>query len=542
MKTDKYQLRLKGLGADRLTYESTWQDVAQYQCPERGCFQSKGDKPNDGNKSFSLIIDDSATQAGAVLVSGIRGGLSSPSSPWLRLSLADTGFMSWAANRKTGQTMNWLQSVQKGIYRVLAQSNFYSAIYNVYAEQAFFGTGPIFIEESPATMVRFRSLTAGEYYMARNADGIVDTLYRSYWMTGEQVTTKWPGKGSNDIKSDAGKESWFKITHCVQPNKAHKPDNLDSFPFESIYYETNTDEILKKGGFFEFPCPAPVWERIGSNVYGSSYPGRRQLGNVKMLQTLHSKNLRAIDKQVDPPTKSTSAFSGSVDHRPGGNTPGLNEKDSLTALYQVQYDNSGVISTIRDTREQIKLGFHNDLFILLLGDRATAQEVVEKKEEKLIQLGPVIENQFTDGLDPILHRVFGIMQRNGAVPPIPMEMADVEGTDIKIEYISLLAQAQKLAGVQSIDRALGLVGGMVTMFPEATDNIDPDATIREYYEMVGVPPRMLRPLDEVANIREGRRQAQEENAALMREQAAAGMAKDLSQTDTEGKNALTDMA
>jgi hypothetical protein len=117
---------------------------------------------------------------------------------------------------------------------------------------------------------------------------------------------------------------------------------------------------------------------------------------------------------------------------------------------------------------------------------------------------------------------------------------ELEGQDLKVEFVSMLAQAQRAVGLGGIDRLLGTVGGIAQLKPEVLDKLDTDQMVDAYSEMLGVDPDLIVADENVAMIRQERAQqmaAQQQAAAAP---AMADTAKTMSDTDTEGKNALTD--
>lgn len=169
----------------------------------------------------------------------------------------------------------------------------------------------------------------------------------------------------------------------------------------------------------------------------------------------------------------------------------------------------------------------------------TAREIDERHEEKLLMLGPVLERQNEDLLDPLIDRTFAIMSRRGLLPPPPQ---DIQGSDLKVEYVSIMAQAQKMIATASIERFLGFVGNVSAAYPQAMDKVDIDQTIDEYGDMIGVPPKIVRSDDTVQTIREGRRQAAEQQQRMQQMQQLAQGAKLLSETDTNTPNLLTQIS
>ena len=154
-------------------------------------------------------------------------------------------------------------------------------------------------------------------------------------------------------------------------------------------------------------------------------------------------------------------------------------------------------------------------------------------------LGPYMERLNNELLNPLIDRTFSIMSERGLIPPPPEEL---QGQDLKVEYISMMAQAQKLIGIQSLERLVGFVGNVAGVSPSVLDKLDIDQCVDEYADMVGAPPRAVRSDDEVEVIRQQRAQA--EQAAKLAEMAqplqqAAQGAKLLSETDVTDVSALT---
>ena len=182
----------------------------------------------------------------------------------------------------------------------------------------------------------------------------------------------------------------------------------------------------------------------------------------------------------------------------------------------------------------------------------TAYEIATRKEEKMLMLGPVLERQNDDLLDPCVDQVFhlmveqsiprwmGLLPGNPLLPPPPKEMG---GLDLRIEYTSILAQAQRAVEGSAIERAIGFAGTVanIKQDPSSLDLLDTDNALREYFKVTAVPPALIRSDDAVQAIREQRAQAQQQ--AEMQQQLGSAIegVKVLSQADTGGNNALTQL-
>jgi hypothetical protein len=193
----------------------------------------------------------------------------------------------------------------------------------------------------------------------------------------------------------------------------------------------------------------------------------------------------------------------------------------------------------QETATRVKKCFYEDLFLMLANSdrrQITAREIDERHEEKLLMLGPVLERQNEDLLNPLIDRTFAIMLRRGMIPQAPQEIA---GQDLKIEYVSIMAQAQKLIATSGIERFVGFAGNLAGAKPDILDKVDLDQVIDEYGDMLGVPSKIVRSDEDVAKIRMMRAKAQAQQQQLDQMQQAAQGAKLLSETDTRGENALT---
>jgi len=296
-----------------------------------------------------------------------------------------------------------------------------------------------------------------------------------------------------------------------------------------------------------FPVVAPRWEVAGADVYGTDCPGFTALGDVRQLQTEQKRKAQAIEKMVNPPmTGPTSLKNARASILPGDITF-TDEREGQKGFrpaHEIDPRIREITEDIRDIRNNISRAFFEDLFLMLAqSDRReiTAREIDERHEEKLLALGPVLEQLNQDALDPIIDLAFDMHLKQGRIPPPPEEL---EGQELKVEYISVMAQAQKLVGIGGLERFAGFASQMVQASgnPAVADKINYDELIDEHGISVGVPPHVIRSAEEVAEIREQRAAEQQKQQALAAAESASKTAKNLGEADMEGNNALTQMA
>lgn len=277
----------------------------------------------------------------------------------------------------------------------------------------------------------------------------------------------------------------------------------------------------------------PRWTISGADVYGRG-PGWFILPDVKTLQEVARQDLRALHKAIDPPLIMPDGYKGRVNLRPGGLTFVQGDAQGARPFYQVRPDIQAVLMKTQDLRMQIKGGLFNDLF-LMLEERPdmTATEVMERKAEKMLMMGPIVERHQHELLDPLIDRTIGLLTRAGAMPPPPQEMLQYfpQGVaDIKIEYISTLAQAQRQAEVERIRGIAADVGNLIQLDEKARDKLDVDEAIDQLAEMRGAPVNVIRTTEQANEMREERarvaQQQQEQQAQMALLQAGGQVARD----------------
>ena len=170
----------------------------------------------------------------------------------------------------------------------------------------------------------------------------------------------------------------------------------------------------------------------------------------------------------------------------------------------------------------------------------TAQEVMARNQEKLQQLGPVVERLQYEFLNRILERVYNILDRSGVFPDIPEELQDIVGEEFRIEYISPLAQAQKMSGLTSIEQGIGFIGQAAQFDQTVLDKVNLTEAVANYLAQVGVPAAMIRSDEEVQEIQKQRQEAQAAAEAQAQQQAAIAQAPDLAAAAKNATEAAND--
>jgi hypothetical protein len=219
----------------------------------------------------------------------------------------------------------------------------------------------------------------------------------------------------------------------------------------------------------------------------------------------------------------------------------MSGQQGFVPAYQVDPRLQELEDSQREVRARIQRVCFEDLFLMLSqSDRReiTAREVEERHEEKLLALGPVLEQLNQDLLDPLIDRTFEIMVRQGMIPEAPDEL---QGIPLRVQYVSIMAQAQKLIGVSGLERFSAWADAKAAVDPSILDKVDGDRLAEEMGEGLSVPAGIVRDQAEVEAVREQRAQAQAAQQQIASAEQASKAAKNLSETKTGGDSALADV-
>ena len=581
-KRQQYEILRGQLEIERATFLTHWRELGDYILPRRPRFTIT--EVNRGERKNQKIIDSTATLSVRTLRSGMMGGVTSPARPWFKLSVADPDIADIPSVK------HWLHTVTKRMATIFLKSNLYNTLPIIYGDLGCFGTAAMIVEEDfTGDVIRTYPFPIGSYMVANNDRLKVDVFFREFRLTIRQLIEKFGDRENNDGKInwnnfstyvkdlwDKGQyESWIDVCHVIQPNPEFDGRKLESKykKYLSCYYERgisgqnnrnymngpNDDTYLSEKGYDLFPILCPRWEITGEDVYGTDCPGMTALGDIKQLQLGERRAAQAIEKMIKPAmTGPTSMMNRTASILPGDITyvDVRDGQQGFKPAHELRDPHLQALEAKQDqVRMRIRKAFFEDLFLMLANDQRaeppTAREIEERHEEKLLALGPVLEQLNQDQLDPLIDLTFDIMLRKsldangnfmeGAIVPEPPR--ELQGLDLKVEYVSIMAQAQKMLGIAGVERFTNFATNIVNMTksPEVLDAIDMDYLLSTYADMTSVPPKILKTPEQVAAIRDQRAQQQQAAQAAEMAQQGAGAAKDLAAADTEGPNALTDM-
>jgi len=528
------ETRLSGMKSIRQDYEDEVRNIARFAQPSRSRFLAT-EKNKGGRRRLAnnRLLDPHGILAARTLTNGMTSGLSSASTPWFTLAVADELM-------EAEGVRDWLSDVQTRMYSFLAATNFYSAAKTGYGETGLFGTEATVMVEHPRFGAVCHSLTFGEYWIALSDAMRPDTLYRLCPMTVRQAVMSFGDAVQPWIRSAYDRSDYEKDVEVYQ---AIEPDPGGRFNYRSVYWDASDgrDVVLRTRGYTEQPFWAPRWDVAGGDVYGTA-PGMEALPALRELQLQTKRRNEAIDLMVHPEkiVPPQVRLTGQPRSIVTGN--GV-QRENIVVPYEMPYQAVEAIrQEIEKCKEQIDALFYADLFNAITNMRGiqprNMEEIAKRNEEKLTQLGPVIERVSTEKLMVVIDRTFSLMERGRLLPPAPPALRE---TDLKVEFVSILTQMQRLVGIGQIERSVSFVGNLAAAFPEAVDKINIDETIDEYAQRAGTPSKIIRSTAEAGKIRQAR-QAEIQQRKMLETvpavQQGADAARLLSETDVGGEPLL----
>ena len=539
---DKLFTRWGQLKTERATWWAHWQEISTYLLPRSGRFYvTDRDK---GWRRHNAIYDNTGTRALRVLGAGMMAGATSPARPWFRLGTADPELNSYQPVKV------WLADVTTRMQMVFARSNTYRTLHQMYEELGAFGTASSIVLPDYQNVIHHYPVTVGEFAIAQDYQGKVCTIYREFEKTVGEIVKEYGYKNcSTTVRNmyDRGSlDAWIRLIQAIEPRAdrdIRKKDALN-MAWGSYTFEVggNPQQFLRESGYKDFPALVPRWATAGGDIYGNS-PGMEVLGDVKQLQHEQLRKAQVIDYQTKPPLQvPTSMKNRDVESLPGGISFYDGQTAGIKTAFEVNLDLNHLLMDIQDVRERIRGGFYADLFLMLANatdTRMTATEVAERHEEKLLMLGPVMERLHNELLDPLIDMTFQRMLEAGVIPPPPQEL---QGMELSVEFVSMLAQAQRAIGTNSVDRYVANLGAVASFKPEVLDKFDADKWADSYADMLGVDPNLIVGTDQVAVVRQARAKMEAQRAQMEQVKQMSEVGRNLGTVQTgDGTNAGMDI-
>jgi hypothetical protein len=542
------------LAAEKIWRLNWWRncgEIARFALPRRYHAFLTENNYNRGLRQDGAILNNTATLDGETCAGGIMSVCTDPDSDWLQLG---PGIPNLELD-KAGQS--FYEDLTERLRFIQDETNFYESMSQSYEDGVFFGTGVAIDYEDASDIFVGRNPCFGEYCLASAANGSTQALYVEERRTVEQIVTMF----GYDNCSEAIRNAWnlkggaleqeFVVGCAIEPNFAvggdDEPGQLPGyFTWREVYWLVgkSTDAPLSIAGFHEKPWSAWQWHRVSNDPYGRG-PGWTGLGDTIELQIKAARQAELVEKIVRPPM----AAPVSLKNEPHSIKPdqityydATTGKPQFTPVFMPDPQALGAITaSIQDTQERLHRTYHADLFRLIeevsLNTKrdVSATEIDALREERLMQLGPVIGRVYRYGIRPRIKRQLAIMYRRGLWPKVPQSLQRVP---LQIDFISMLTRARRSSSIVSITRVFQFQQSISAEFAASQDVLDADEAVREVQNLGGASSKIIRAPAEVRKLRAQRQQQMAAQQQAQVAMAAVQGAKTLSDTNLGSNNAL----
>jgi len=520
--------RFNRVVSERRNWEHHWDEVARLVLPTRGFNNAREPGTRRGNQ----IFDSTAPIALVRLASMLHSLLTNPAIKWFSLRAEDVGLM------KNRAVQVWLEDATDrmlGLFNSPA-SGFATAVHEVYLDLGAFGTGIMAIRDDMELTFQARPLN--NLYIATDDRDRVVQSYRHFDMRAREMLEQ-PGWNPSDkvrkIAADEKKaDERIKLVHAILERGEFDPQKIDSqnMPWASVYVEEDSKHKVAEGGFHENPYLVARWSKAPGEDYGRS-PAMDALPDIKVINAMSRTVLEAGEIAVSPPLMVPSnGFEGPFRTAPRSINYYRSGTGELPQPLVTGVRTDIGTDLIAQRAETIDRAFFVDAMNLPENDRMTATEVLERVRQKLQTMSPVLSRLYAELLSPIIERTFRVMAARGEFLPVPESLG---AQTVKIDYVSPLALSQKASESQNFLAFLGAATPLIQADPGAMQNLDTDASVRWLHSIHNITPQVMRPEEDVAQLRQ--QEQEQANAAAQAEIAAtvAGAA-------AQGASAIKDVS
>lgn len=513
------------LASIRRAEEGQWLDLGKLLGEDDLSFDVSSGRDRTGDDAY----DSSPQYALDAFVGGLFGEAVNPAERWCELTIQDSDLARWKP------VQSWLWDTASTIYQSLspAISSFYAEVSPAFASMGRYGLGCVYQEEWVGRQrIIDRALPVAEIFIDVDASGAIDTVHRTFMLTGRQMKQLW-GTAAAEARDD----SKYKIIHAVMQNPNPQPGAMtaNGMPWLSAYVSPDLKSFHARSGYWELPYHFFQWSRRPGRVWPRG-PGHVALADMKTGNAMERSHLIAAQFDAEPPIQTIDDTSlTAADILPNNILYGTLSESGKSLMQR--FERGGKVAYSEQKAEQVRArireAFQFSILNLMNRPQMTATEVLAFKEERLRQLGPNLV-RIQAGLASFVARRYRILARANQLPPPPPEMG---GHPLAVEFVSPLAKAQKSATGRSVLQWIGAVSqiAQATGDMSAMDAVDIDASTRVLHEaMVGLPD-VIRDAGQIEEIRKMRMQQQMQQQGL--EQAA--VAADIQATVAHADQAQT---
>ena len=507
---EKLKSLKKNLEGYRSVFEGQWTEIIKYLSPSYASVTvgKPGEQPAPNYKD---ITETTGVDSSNIMADGLQGYAFGRSISWFRIQFENIKLMDNKSFKE------WLQSSERIMYKQLNNSNFYDESRAFIKCCSDFGTAVMTLKnDNTRSIPVFSTLHPGTYCIQENQYGVVDTLFRSFWISKEEAIEEF-GKDnlSNVIVESTDPGALWEFHHYIGPSWRVDLDIPGTDEFISVYWsEDEQKKAAKEERFERKPFFAWRWAKNpGKSPWGVDSPGLTQISNIKMLQSFQSDQARVSQLTGRPPIKKTAGLK--INFYPSGMTD-LNPGEDFQ-VQQMTGDLSWTQVTKQEIKQQVKSAYYVDFFLALMQSQQTnknktATEVAGLQDEKAAIMSSFTSRLAHEFIEPVLEALFEEEVTLARFEPMPSGMDEQA---LKIDFVSPLAMMQKRSHGLSTTKqflseviALAELAKIIPSVAQIFDKLDIDEYVAVVGEAFDVDDRIIKSDEEVKEIRKIRLQQQ----------------------------------
>jgi hypothetical protein len=549
---DKIMLRWKQMKRVKEPYDDRDYQIARYVNPRRELIKDSQKFSEKGSRRGKDAYAGEPSSALSVWCDGMQGHMVSKSLKWFK-SVTNNFELN-----KIDEVQRYLQEYDEAMYGEFGESNFYDVLPEWFRDAGSVGTATLYSEEDMGRGVSVHTpIHPREIYISENRYGLVDTVFRNFFLTARQAVEKFDNNRLDDhIKKDAREhpEKRHEFIHAVYPNEDRMFGSLLSKHkrYASVYVQVSGSKVSKKGNVVKESGydinPYAVWRlrKNSDEIYGYS-PAADAMVSIIKLNQMGKTLLKAAHLSVSPSLNVPQFMRGNTRIEPDGHN--YYEKGG-DLIKPIQTGNNYPIAIDREDKIQriIEDAYRVEFFLILArAEREmTATEIMERQSEKSVLLGPQVDRMENEGLRKKFDIVSDIADKNGRLPEPPQVLIDAleesrfagKKLKINIRFIGPLAQAQRrLFQMQPIKNGMNELAQASVVWPTVLDRVDPDRLAERILDNTDFPQDVMRTDDELREYREEQALERQKMEAMQAAEAMAEGYKKTTKAPEEGSPA-----
>lgn len=480
--------RYNQLKQERSVWDNTFEQVGKYVWPDARTIVKSITVPDEGQVLTVDINDSTAIKAALRMTAGIFSYLMPVGVKWLELKPADNRY------KDDREIIRKLSEATDALHSYIWRSNFQREIFTTIRSLVVFGTGCIAVYKVDRELI-YRNYHIADIFFEENADGKIDVVFRRMTYTARQMAQKFKKVPKVVTDAIANKDfiKKFEVVHAVYPRKDYDTRKKDLKKFVSQYILVDDETILEEGGYDSQVYLVGRYDKAPDELMGRS-PAIELLPDIKMLNEMRKTFLESSEMAATPPLL--------VEDDSVIGQPAVGPKDVI--VYRAGSPKPEALQTganpaltaevLMNERQEVREGFYNDLFQALAQYRnMTATEVMERVEEKMVMLAPVISGLSKELFDPLLMRSLDLIYSMDGAPEKVNEK-------IVINYQGRLAMAMSNMQTNAVEVWVSKWMNIQQLYP-VLDVLKLEEAAAASALNSGVEARLVRTQEEIAAFR-----------------------------------------